>query len=137
MKEEERTAIANTWTYHQDFPKPGINFVNILPLFQHQALVKATVSALAEAVRGLGTKVDIITAIESRGFLFGTLLAAELDIPFVAIRKAGELDVNIDALLRWQNGRHTCVPAPSIPTQVSEFDPRVRWAADSSSRTFA
>ncbi|KAG8258996.1 hypothetical protein J6590_019467 [Homalodisca vitripennis] len=41
-------------------------------------------------VRKLGG-VDVIAALESRGFLFGPTLALELDLPFVPIRKKGKL----------------------------------------------
>ena len=39
----------------------------------------------------IGPKPDAIVGIESRGFLFGFLLANKLNIPFILIRKAGKL----------------------------------------------
>ncbi|MGH7730990.1 MAG: adenine phosphoribosyltransferase, partial [Candidatus Eiseniibacteriota bacterium] len=54
-----------------DFPRKGIVFKDITPLLGSPA-------ALAEAVRGLGERVDrpdAVVAIESRGFVFGTGLA--------------------------------------------------------------
>jgi adenine phosphoribosyltransferase len=72
-----------------DFPKQGILFRDITPLLQNPGLCMEVVKALKENMNG--HRVDVIAAIESRGFLFGMLLAAELDVPFVPVRKAGKL----------------------------------------------
>lgn len=71
-----------------DFPKPGILFKDITPLFYDQELCSAIVD---EFIRTLSFKPDAIAGIESRGFLFGLLLANKLNIPFVLIRKSGKL----------------------------------------------
>jgi len=72
-----------------DFPKPGIIFKDITPVLKDQALCKEVVD---EFVRQLqGTTIDVVAGIESRGFLFGMLLAARLNVPFVPIRKQGKL----------------------------------------------
>lgn len=72
-----------------DFPQPGIVFKDITPLLQQPELVKL---AVKEFVRKLdGIEIDVIAGIESRGFLFGFLLAQEMNKPFVPIRKQGKL----------------------------------------------
>jgi len=71
-----------------DFPKAGINFKDITPLFYNQKLCTTIVDGFIER---LGEKPDAIVGIESRGFLFGFLVANKLDIPFVLVRKAGKL----------------------------------------------
>jgi len=71
-----------------DFPKPGILFKDITPLFYDQDLCNEIVN---EFVRRMDVKPDAIAGIESRGFLFGILLANKLNIPFVLIRKSGKL----------------------------------------------
>jgi len=72
-----------------DFPKPGIIFKDITPLFFNQQLCKNIVDSIVES---LGNNLpDKVAAIESRGFLFGIMLANRLNIPFVPIRKAGKL----------------------------------------------
>lgn len=72
-----------------DFPKPGIVFKDITPLLQQPELVK---KAIDEFVRRLScTQIDVIAGIESRGFLFGFLLAQAMNKPFVPIRKQGKL----------------------------------------------
>lgn len=71
-----------------DFPKPGILFKDITPIFYDQTLC----SAIAEGfVERMDKKPDAIVGIESRGFLFGFLMANRLNIPFVLIRKSGKL----------------------------------------------
>lgn len=72
-----------------DFPKPGILFRDITPVLQNPQLCLDVVAALVQQMNG--NKVDVIAAVESRGFLFGMLLARELKIPFVPVRKAGKL----------------------------------------------
>lgn len=72
-----------------DFPKPGIVFKDITPLLEDPKMVKKVVTALSDHSQGM--KVDAIAAIEARGFLFGFLLAQELGVPFVPVRKEGKL----------------------------------------------
>ncbi|HEY5692751.1 MAG TPA: adenine phosphoribosyltransferase [Cyclobacteriaceae bacterium] len=72
-----------------DFPRPGIVFKDITPLLETPQIVNKVVKALASQSKG--TKVDAVVAIEARGFLFGFLLAYELGVPFVPVRKEGKL----------------------------------------------
>lgn len=71
-----------------DFPKPGIIFKDITPLFYDQALCTKIVDGFIEQMTVIP---DAIIGIESRGFLFGFLMANKLNKPFVLIRKAGKL----------------------------------------------
>lgn len=72
-----------------DFPKPGIVFKDITPLLQQPELVKQAVDEFVQRLSG--TQIDVIAGIESRGFLFGFLLAQAMNKPFVPIRKQGKL----------------------------------------------
>ncbi|OYD42350.1 adenine phosphoribosyltransferase [Sphingobacterium cellulitidis] len=72
-----------------DFPQPGIVFKDITPLLQQPELVKLAVKEFVRKLEGI--EIDVIAGIESRGFLFGFLLAQELNKPFVPIRKQGKL----------------------------------------------
>jgi len=72
-----------------DFPKPGILFKDITPIFYDQQLCNAIVEESAKKLADV--KVDAIVGVESRGFLFGLLLANKMNIPFVLVRKAGKL----------------------------------------------
>jgi adenine phosphoribosyltransferase len=72
-----------------DFPKKGIMFKDITPVFQNQQLCN---EILEEFAKGLAhKKIDAVVGIESRGFLFGFALANKLNVPFVMARKAGKL----------------------------------------------
>ena len=72
-----------------DFPKPGILFKDITPIFQDPELALSIVNYLVDYYRDLG--VEAVAGIESRGFLFGPPLAMQLGVPFVLIRKKGKL----------------------------------------------
>ena len=72
-----------------DFPKPGINFKDITTLLLDSKLSSNIIDAFIEKLKR--KKVDAIVGVESRGFLFGFLLASKLEIPFVPIRKVGKL----------------------------------------------
>ena len=72
-----------------DFPKPGIMFKDITPIFHDQQLCNEITNAFCEQFKA--NKPDAIVGIESRGFLFGMLMANKMGIPFVMIRKAGKL----------------------------------------------
>lgn len=71
-----------------DFPKPGIMFKDISPIFENQELCSSIAQAFIDK---MGPKPDAIIGIESRGFLFGILIANKLNVPFVMVRKAGKL----------------------------------------------
>jgi len=72
-----------------DFPQPGILFKDITPLLGHAAIRRKTVEAIAQHFSQYS--IQAIAAVEARGFIFGSLIAQELAIPFVPIRKAGKL----------------------------------------------
>ncbi|GIK62171.1 MAG: adenine phosphoribosyltransferase [Ignavibacteriota bacterium] len=73
----------------RDFPIKGIMFRDITTLLKNPTAVKDTLSQLLSSLKGLN--IDKVVAIESRGFIFGALLANELNAGFVPIRKPGKL----------------------------------------------
>lgn len=72
-----------------NFPKMGINFKDITPLLLDSKLSKKIVDIFIEKLKDY--KVDAVVGIESRGFLYGFLLANRLKVPFIPIRKVGKL----------------------------------------------
>ena len=72
-----------------NFPKQGINFKDITTLLLNPELSTEIIDAFIERLKG--KKIDAIVGVESRGFLFGFLLANKMKIPFVPIRKVGKL----------------------------------------------
>ena len=72
-----------------DFPKKGIIFKDITPIFLDASLSKAITDAFVEHARTLN--IDVVCGLESRGFLFGVGIAQALNVPFVLLRKKGKL----------------------------------------------
>ena len=74
----------------QDFPEKGIVFKDITPLFQDQVEFRNLMTHYVRKIKREGM-INKIVAIDSRGFLFGTILAYETGLPMVLARKAGKL----------------------------------------------
>jgi len=72
-----------------DFPKKGILFKDITTLLKDAQSYRDAVHALVNVVKG--KKIDIIVGIESRGFIFGAVVAYQLGKGFAPIRKKGKL----------------------------------------------
>ena len=72
-----------------NFPKPGIIFKDITPILHDPELRADTIAAFGEHYAESG--VTAVAGPESRGFIFGVLLAEHLGVPFVPIRKPGKL----------------------------------------------
>lgn len=72
-----------------DFPQPGIVFKDITPILKDQQLCEEIIDHIVACLKDV--EIDAIAGIESRGFLFGMLLANRLNIPFIPIRKQGKL----------------------------------------------
>jgi adenine phosphoribosyltransferase len=76
-----------------DFPIPGIDFVDILPLFASHSLHESLIRALELQVLLFdnGKKPDVVVGLDARGFLFGPSLALRLGAGFAPVRKRGKL----------------------------------------------
>lgn len=72
-----------------DFPKPGIIFKDITPLLQDPAAFREAIDQLAAPFQS--DQIDLVVAIESRGFIFGAPLAQRLGAGFVPVRKREKL----------------------------------------------
>jgi len=72
-----------------DFPKPGILFKDITPLLNSPDSRRQVVEAVA--VHFAKENIQALAAVEARGFIFGALIAQELNVPLIPIRKAGKL----------------------------------------------
>lgn len=72
-----------------DFPKPGILFKDISTILQNPAALKSAVDLMAK--KFAKEKITKIVAVESRGFIFGSVLAYKLGAGFVLVRKKGKL----------------------------------------------
>jgi adenine phosphoribosyltransferase len=72
-----------------DFPVKGVLFKDITTLLKDPDAFQETIDALVDHY--IDDEVDVVAAIESRGFIFGAPLAYELAAGFVPIRKPGRL----------------------------------------------
>ncbi len=72
-----------------DFPVPGIQFKDISPLLADREGFREAVHRMADPFREKG--VTRVAGIESRGFLFASAIALELDAGVVMMRKPGKL----------------------------------------------
>jgi len=73
----------------RDWPKPGINFRDVTTLFQDPEAFRRIIEAFALDAAKL--KIDLIAAVDARGFIIGGALAHQLHEPFVLVRKRGKL----------------------------------------------
>jgi adenine phosphoribosyltransferase len=95
MKKVEQSIkeyISETIRTIPDFPEKGIQFKDITPLLQDERALELTSYMLLQPFRHID--VDFVVGLESRGFLFGTNLAQDLNAGFVPVRKPGKLPSN-------------------------------------------
>lgn len=82
-----QTVLAHT-TDVADFPKPGIQFKDLSPLYADHEAFRAVIADVVQRRRG---SVDLVCGIEARGFVVGAPVALGLEAGFVPVRKAGKL----------------------------------------------
>lgn len=73
----------------KDFPQPGIMFRDITTLLKNPEAVDLTLESLLSLTNNI--QIDKVVGIESRGFIFGAMLAQKLNAGFAPIRKPGKL----------------------------------------------
>lgn len=71
-----------------DYPKPGISFKDLTPVFAHPAAFQAVVDSLVEPFRG---QFDAVAGVEARGFLLAAAAAYATNTGVITVRKAGKL----------------------------------------------
>lgn len=72
-----------------DWPQPGVQFRDITPLIGDPKGLRVLIDLLVE--RYVGMKLDCIAGLDARGFIIGPIVAYELNVGFVPIRKIGKL----------------------------------------------
>ncbi len=73
----------------KDFPKPGIMFRDITTLLKNPEAYNYTLEQLLDFTKD--KKINKVVGIESRGFIFGSMLAHKLNCGFIPVRKPGKL----------------------------------------------
>ncbi|HLS50731.1 MAG TPA: adenine phosphoribosyltransferase [Burkholderiaceae bacterium] len=81
--------IRNTVRSVPDWPKPGVTFRDITPVLQDPRVFRVLVDLFV--YRYMRQRLDLVAGIDARGFILGSVLAYELNLGFVPVRKEGKL----------------------------------------------
>lgn len=79
-----------------DFPKPGILFKDITPVLRDPHSLRMAVDHLHRPFVGQG--ITAVAGMEARGFIFGALVAWQLGVSFVPLRKPGKLPYDVKSI---------------------------------------
>jgi len=74
-----------------DWPSPGVQFRDITPLLQNPKVFRVMVDAFVHRYMDPGMRPDVVAGLDARGFILGSVIAYELAVGFVPIRKKGKL----------------------------------------------
>jgi adenine phosphoribosyltransferase len=91
MAEKSGTAaqfVSDLTTIVPDFPKPGITFRDLTPVFASGPALRTVTDALAAPFVG---RIDAVAGVEARGFVLAAAAAYALGIGVLIIRKPGKL----------------------------------------------
>ncbi|VCU71773.1 Adenine phosphoribosyltransferase [Pigmentiphaga humi] len=72
-----------------DWPEPGVQFRDITPLLQDPRSFRVLIELFV--YRYMNQRLDLIAGIDARGFIVGSVIAHELNLGFVPVRKKGKL----------------------------------------------
>ena len=72
-----------------DWPAPGVQFRDITPLLQDPQVFKVLIDAFVQRART--HRPDVVAGLDARGFILGSVVAYQLGVGFVPIRKKGKL----------------------------------------------
>ncbi len=79
-----------------DFPQAGIIFKDITPLVKDPVTLRLAVHQLIHPF--LGKDITAIAGMEARGFIFGSLAAWDMGLPFIPLRKPGKLPYDVQSV---------------------------------------
>lgn len=74
-----------------DWPAPGVQFRDITPLLQDPKVFRVLIDTFVHRYMERGRRPDVVAGLDARGFIIGSVLAYELGVGFVPIRKKGKL----------------------------------------------
>ena len=74
-----------------DWPAPGVQFRDITPLLQNAKVFRVLIDAFVHRYMEPDMRPDVVAGLDARGFILGAVVAYELNVGFVPIRKKGKL----------------------------------------------
>jgi len=74
-----------------DWPAPGVQFRDITPLLQDAKVFRVLIDAFIHRYMDPSMRPDVVAGLDARGFILGAVVAYELNVGFVPIRKKGKL----------------------------------------------
>ena len=105
LGEHIATLVQDNLVEIPDFPEPGVLFRDITGLFANGPAFKELVELIGARYAG---RIDTVAGLESRGFILGAPVAAELGLGMLTIRKAGKLPgevIGVDYSLEYGSAR--------------------------------
>jgi adenine phosphoribosyltransferase len=78
-----------------DWPVPGVQFRDITPLLQNPRVFRVLIDAFVHRYMEPSLKPDVVAGLDARGFILGAVVAYELNVGFVPIRKKGKLPFTV------------------------------------------
>ncbi len=73
-----------------DWPAPGVQFRDITPLLQDPEVFRALIDAFVNRYQDPALKPTVVAGLDARGFIIGSVVAYQLGVGFVPIRKKGK-----------------------------------------------
>lgn len=74
-----------------DWPAPGVQFRDITPLLQDPEVFRVLIKAFVDRYKTPEVRPDVVAGLDARGFIIGAVVAYELQVGFVPVRKKGKL----------------------------------------------
>ena len=74
-----------------DWPAPGVQFRDITPLLQEAKVFRVLIDAFVHRYMDPALRPDVVAGLDARGFILGSVVAYELNVGFIPIRKKGKL----------------------------------------------
>ena len=74
-----------------NWPAPGVQFRDITPLLQDPRVFRVLIDAFVQRYMDPAMRPDVVAGLDARGFILGSVVAYELGLGFVPIRKKGKL----------------------------------------------
>jgi adenine phosphoribosyltransferase len=74
-----------------DWPAPGVQFRDITPLLQDPRVFRVLIDAFVHRYMTPDLRPTVVAGLDARGFIIGSVVAYELGVGFVPIRKKGKL----------------------------------------------